>query len=142
MKPELDSILEQSLSQLASGKAGVEGALPSDPALAGELKPLLRTAETVMSAPKPVLPAEASARIESQLLEAAAANPRLRPTQKPSIRVTLPQWRRAYSALTAVVLALFLTMASLVGASADTLPGAALYPLKLATEDAWLWVAP
>ncbi|MFN2242271.1 MAG: hypothetical protein ACK2U2_08290, partial [Anaerolineae bacterium] len=142
MKPERDSILEQSLSQLASGKAVGEGALPSDPALADELKPLLQAAETVMAAPKPALSAEASALIESQLLAAAAANPRLRPTQKPSIRFVLPQWRRAYSALTAVFLALVLTMASLVGASADTLPGTALYPLKLATEDAWLWVAP
>jgi hypothetical protein len=33
-------------------------------------------------------------------------------------------------------------MTAVVGASADSLPDSALYPVKLATEDTWLWLTP
>jgi len=152
VKHELDSVLDQSLSQITPGKArfgnagsasaGVEGALPPEPAVAGELEPLLRAAESLMAVPKPVLSAKAGARIEAQLLSAAAANPRLRPTRKPSYRSALPRWRWAYSDLAAIAFVVVFAMAALVGTSADALPGTFLYPLKLVTEDAWMALAP
>ena len=147
MKPELDSVLDQSLSQMVpsdagAGSPGVVSALPTDPAVAGELEPILRAAEALMAVPKPVLPAEAGARIESQLLSAAAANPRLRPTKKPSFRIALPRWRWAYSELAAIVFIVVFATAALVGISADALPGNILYPVKLVTENAWMALAP
>ena len=152
MTRELDSFLDQSLSQMkpnsvgangvGSGGIGVEGALPSDPEVAGELEPLLRAAETLMAVPKPAIPPEAGARIESQLLSAAAANPGLRPAKKPGFRIALPGWRLAYGDVVAVVFVAILALAALLGASARALPGTFLYPFKLATENAWVALAP
>jgi hypothetical protein len=71
-RSDLDSILEQSLSQIAAGKADVEGCLASNPGVAGELAPLLLAAETLRAVPKPSLRPEARARIEERLLAAAA----------------------------------------------------------------------
>ena len=142
MTRELDSLLDQSLSQMVPSGTGAEGALPSDPEVAGELEPLLRVAESLMAVPKPAIPPEAGARIESQLLSAAAANPRLRPTKEPGFRLALPGLRLAYSSLAAAVVVAILAMAVLFGAAADALPGALLYPFKLATEDAWVALAP
>ena len=42
---DLDAILEQSLAQIAAGKARVESCLLAYPAYADELEPLLRAAE-------------------------------------------------------------------------------------------------
>ncbi|NIV29678.1 MAG: hypothetical protein GWN58_09285, partial [Anaerolineae bacterium] len=130
MTRELDSLLDQYLSRLASGAAGPGDALPSDPTVASELEPLLRAAQVLMAIPKPVLPVETRARIESQVLSAAAANPHLRPATNPGFRIALPGLRLAYSDLAAVFLVAILTMAALIGASANALPGTFLYPLK------------
>jgi hypothetical protein len=94
--------------------------------------------------PKPVLAPEARARIEGQVLAAVAGNPRLAPARRPRPRLSLPAWRVprwAFTALT-LLLALIVAMTTVVGASADALPGSALYPVKLAAEDAWLWLTP
>ena len=144
MKWELDSVLEQSLTQIAAGKARVESCLLTYPAMADELEPLLRTAETLRSMPKPVLAPDARARIEGQVLAAVAGNPRLAPARRPRPRLALPAWRVPRWAVTALtlLLALIVALTTTVGASADALPGSALYPVKLATEDAWLWLTP
>jgi hypothetical protein len=55
-------------------------------------------------------------------------------------RLALPRWHWAYGALAALVIVV-LFMATLVGA-ANALPGSPLYPVKLASEDVWLWLAP
>lgn len=142
MKWEFDSVLEQSLSQIAAGKARVESCLVAYPAMADELWPLLMTAEKLWAIPKPVLAPEAKARIEGLVLAAAGAHPRLRPANRPRWAIALPKWRWAFSALTAVFLVVFLMMSTLVTASADALPGSALYPVKRAAEGAWLAVTP
>jgi hypothetical protein len=144
MKWELESVLEQSLTQIAAGKARVESCLLAYPAMADELEPLLRSAETLRTLPKPVLAPEAKARIEDQLLVAAAGNPRLIPVARPRPRLVWPRWRVPRWALNALtlVLALLVAMTAVVGASADALPDSALYPVKLATEEAWLWLTP
>jgi hypothetical protein len=146
MNWEVDTILEQSISQIAEGKARVESCLLAYPAHADELRPLLVTADTMLAVPKPVLAPEAKARIEGQLLEAAVASGLARRERKPLPRprlgslIALPRWRLAYSALAALVIVAVL-MTTLVGA-ASALPGSPLYRVKLATEDVWLWVAP
>lgn len=146
MNWELESVLEQSISQIAEGKARVESCLLAYPALADELGPLLRISEGLLAAPKPVLSPQARDRIEAQILQAAVAGGLARREKKPRpqlrlLRFALPTWRPAYSALAAVVIVVLLMATTLVGA-ANALPGSPLYPIKLATEDAWLWVAP
>jgi hypothetical protein len=145
MNLELEAVLEQSIGQMAEGKARVDSCLLAYPALADELKPLLLVSEKLLSAPRPVLAPEAKARIEAQLLTAAAAaglvrreRKRRRPLRQ---AIALPKWRLAYSALAAVAIVLLLMTTALVG-SANALPGSPLYSVKLASEDVWLWVAP
>jgi hypothetical protein len=142
MTLEFDSVLEQSLTQIAAGKARVESCLVAYPTMADELRPLLMTAEKLWAIPKPVLAPEAKARIEGLVLAAAGANPRLRLANGPRRLVALPRWRWAFSALTALFLVVFLMMSTLVTASADALPGSALYPVKRAAEGVWLAVTP
>ncbi len=147
MNLELDSVLEQSITQMAEGKARVESCLLAYPALADELEPLLLVSEGLLSLPKPALSPEGRARIEDQFLAAAIANGLVRRERKPLPRprlrlsISLPKWRMAYGALAAVVAVVLLLTTVLVGA-ANALPGSLFYPVKLITEDAWLWVAP
>jgi hypothetical protein len=142
MNWDFDSILEQSITQIAAGKARVESCLLAYPTLAGELEPMLLAAQRLQEIPKPVLSPAAKARIEAQVLAAAAANPLLAPPVRRWMPVALPSWRWALNALVAAVMVFFLLMTALATVSADALPGSTLYPVKLATEDAWLWVAP
>ena len=74
MNWELDTILEQSISQIAEGKARVESCLLAYPAHADELAPLLVVSEELLELPKPTISADARARIEGQLFEAAIAS--------------------------------------------------------------------
>ncbi len=147
MNWQLDSILEQSIAQMAEGKARVESCLLAYPAQAAELRPLLLAAEAVLAVPKPAMAPEARARIEAQLFEAAVANGLLRRERKPlklprlRLPIALPRWRLAYSVLAAIVVVALLMTTTMVGA-ANALPGSPFYPVKLATEDVWLWVAP
>ncbi len=147
MNWELDSVLEQSITQMAEGRARVESCLLAYPALADELGPLLRVSEGLLAARKPVLSPETRARIEDRFLTAAVASGLVRrerkPRQWPRLRlsISLPKWRPAYSALAAVVVVVLLLTTVFVGA-ANALPGSPFYPVKLVTEDAWLWVAP
>jgi hypothetical protein len=142
MTLEFDSILDQSISQIAAGKARLESCLLAYPTMAGELEPLLRVAETLRGIPKPSLSPVARARIEEQVLVAAGAQPRLFPPVKRAKPLVLPSWRLALNALTVAVMVVLLLMTTLVTASADALPGSTLYPVKLATEHAWFWVTP
>jgi hypothetical protein len=142
MTLEFDSILDQSISQIAAGKARLESCLLAYPTMASELEPLLRVAEMLRAIPKPALSPAARARIEEQVLVAAGAHPRLFPPAKRAKPFILPSWRLALNTLTVAVIVVFLLMTTLVTASADALPGSMLYPVKLATEDAWFWVTP
>jgi hypothetical protein len=144
MNWELDSILEQSITQIAEGKARVESCLLAYPAHADELRPLLLVSEAMLSMPKPVMSPEAKARIQGELFEAGVAMGLLqrerKPLPRPRLRLALPRWHWAYGALAALVI-IVLFMATLAGA-ANALPGSSLYPVKLASEGVWLWVTP
>ncbi|HSR32701.1 MAG TPA: DUF5667 domain-containing protein, partial [Anaerolineae bacterium] len=139
---ELDDILEQSLTRIAAGEASVEDCLDANPAVAVELEPLLRAAERIRAIPIPGLSLEARDRIEQRVLPAAAAKTRLRSSTRRWPRTILRRWPRACGAIAAILIVVFLMMTTLMSVSASALPGSALYPLKLATESAWLWVTP
>ena len=142
IKWDVEDVLEQSLSQIAAGKARVESSLLAYPAVADELKPLLLAAEMLRAIPKPVPSPEAKARMEAQVLGVATTSRVRRPARQSRQRVAAPGWGWAFSTLAAVFVCVVLTMTTVVTASAQALPGSGLYPVKLATEDAWLRLAP
>jgi hypothetical protein len=135
-----EAILDQCLSQIMAGKARVTSALVAYPALAGDLEPLLLTAEWVRGLPVEDLSPEASARIERLLLKRTGRK----------LQIRLPAWQRpvfrpAWSwAAARVVLALLvvLLLGGMVVASARALPGEPWYRARLAAEEAWLWLVP
>lgn len=140
MRQDLDTILEHCLSEIEEGRARPESFLLAYPELADELRPLLQAAVEMWSVPRPALAPEARDRIEAQILEAAGANRRLRPAR--TWRLPIPaHWRWALVGLSAAIVLIFL-FATLVNAAAGVLPGSPLYPLKTATEDAWLLLTP
>jgi hypothetical protein len=140
MSDDLDSILEECLSQIEEGRARPERFLFEYPDLADELRPLLQAAVEMWSVPQPALAPEARDRIEAQMLDAAAANRRLRPAR--TWRLAIPgHWRWALVGLSAAIVLIFL-FTVLVNAAAGVLPDSPLYPLKTATEQTWLFLAP
>ncbi|MGD8624930.1 MAG: DUF5667 domain-containing protein [Anaerolineae bacterium] len=141
MNVEFDSILEQSLSQIAAGKARVESCLVSYPAMADQLEPLLRAAETLRTMPKPALSPEAKARIEDRVLDAAKKNPGLRGKGVNWPWRRFPKLRWALGGL-AILLVMMVVSTTLLQVSAAAMPGTPLYHVKLAVEDVWLWLTP
>jgi hypothetical protein len=123
MNWELDTILEQSITQIAEGKARVESCLLAYPAHADELAPLLVVSQELLAHPKPAISAAAQARIEGQLFEAAVASGLVRRERKPLVlprllpRIVLPAWRPAYSAVAAMLVVVVLLMTTLVGSA-------------------------
>jgi hypothetical protein len=140
MNAEFDSILEQCLSQIMAGKARVESCLLSYPALADELEPLLRSAEWLRAVPKPELSPDTATQIQARVFQEVKVRRRWRlPTLK--FGAVSPPRRRAVVVACALVALVLLATFSLA-ATSRTLPGSVAYPLKLATEKAWLWLAP
>jgi hypothetical protein len=138
MDEDFDSILEQCLSQVGAGKARVQSCLLSYPSRADDLEPLLRTAEWFRTVPAPELPPDVNARIEARVFRATRPRRRLPGWKLPSIRLDR---RWALAGLGAiVVIALVVAIAS--AAAPGVLPGSPVYPVKLAAEQAWLWVTP
>jgi hypothetical protein len=140
MSEDLDSILEQCLTQIEEGRARPESFLIAYPEIADELRPLLQAAVEMWSVPKPALEPGAWDRIETQILEAAGANRRLRPARTWRLPIAT-HWRWALLGLSAAIVLIFL-FATLVNAAAGVLPGSPLYPVKTATEQAWLLLTP
>ncbi len=101
---------------------------------AGGLRELLRAADEVRSAPKPALSAAAAARIEHAALNRFRAQRR---PARSSKRVSFTQVAIALS----LVLALIIASAGTVAASAGSLPGEPLYPVKRLVESTQLSLA-
>jgi hypothetical protein len=140
MNEDLDSILEQCLTQIAEGRARPESCLLAYPERADELRPLLQAAVELWSVPRPELSSEARDRIEAQILGTARKNPR--PLPVPRLRLPIPaHWRWALLGVSAAIVLIFLVTV-LVHATAGTLPGSPLYPVKTLTEQTWLWLTP
>jgi hypothetical protein len=146
MADDFNSILEQCLDQISSGKATIWNCLARYPELASELEPLLLAAEQVWSVPKPALSSDARARIDVQVFSAARADQKDRSATRKSPdagfwRGWSPIWRWAAAGL-ALLLVLFLSLTIVVDAVAKTLPGSPLHPVKLVAEDTRLWLTP
>lgn len=129
---DFEQILEDCLQRLADGETP-EACLAQYPQHAVELRPLLIAAETMgASAQAHPLP-EFKMRTREQLIKHMQANPRQ--VAKP---IMAPLFRLAFG-MTTLLLAFFVVGTAL---AQSALPGEALYPLKLASEQAWLHIAP
>jgi hypothetical protein len=141
MSQDIAATLEICLKEITAGKATVQQCLDRYHDLADELEPLLRAAKQAQTIERPRLAAEARARIEARLLAAAESSPPIQPawTSRPTIAL-IRRWA-------AIGLAFLFAYACLLGTglvmiARGALPGSQLYPVKLATEDARLWLAP
>ncbi len=118
--------LENCLVRLQQG-ADVEQALASYPQWANELRPLLQAAQELTRLGSPGIPAGAANRSHARFLAAAGQRPQRRRLDFRS------GWRLALAPI-ALLLILLLGMGG-SAASAQSLPGDLLYPLKLAGEN-------
>ena len=156
MTLDFEAVLDEALSRLEAGEA-VECCLTSYPEQANLLEPLLRMAafsERALADVEPI--SETASAAGKQRLLAAAAQQRLlaaaaveqvpeAPQRKP-VRLphtpfrlfALPARGLAIATLTLVLLVIL--GGGLAVASADSLPGDLLYPVKLATEQARLYL--
>lgn len=102
---------------------------------AGDADPLLEAARRLALGPRVELAPAARERIEARLRTQVAAAPLRAQTSRPA-----PRWRPglALRAAAAVLLTLVVTLAGLSSASAHSLPGDRLYPMKRAVEGARL----
>jgi len=161
-QPPLDEILAQCLDEIRSGRSTVEACLARYPAQRAELEPLLRTALWVAQAeavrPDPAFRAAAKTRLLNRIRAEEESRRAAVPPVMPQavtfdllhrlrgwIRKLQPQQpRRRYAMFWALIFAAIALVAGGGGiayASTDALPDDALYPVKLALEDAQLLFA-
>ncbi len=102
---------------------------------------MLFAAETLRAVPKPELSPEAESRIATQIFGRAAVASRPARRAERHVR-SRPNRLWAFAALSALLFVAVLGSSGLAYAATGALPGSALYSAKLATEAAWLWIAP
>lgn len=145
----IEEALDASLAMIAAGKT-IEDCLQAYPHQADELQPALAIAAALqaqLAQPAPARPAADVSTQRTTFLKAATAARRKSYSQPagPGWRQTLqglfrqPAWARAAAMLLVVVL-LFSFGRGAMTVAADALPGDALYPVKLAAEQARLLV--
>jgi hypothetical protein len=139
MSDALYDALEACLDALQRG-AEVESCLARYPELADQLRPLLAAAVDARALAGGGVPAEAAKRGKARLLNAAAemrerGAPRATRGFRRSFVLTLS------TVTAAIVLVILLSSAGLVYASSSSLPGDALYPVKLSWEGLQLQLA-
>lgn len=134
--PNLEPALEECLEQLRKG-ASLEQVLAAYPTQAAELRPLLEAALWAQSLSAGIqVPPAAQSRSRARFLAAAD---RARSTSSVS-----PSGLLRFRLAAVVVVLVLLVSASLLGTelvSAQSLPGEPLYPVKIAIEQARLWLA-
>lgn len=136
MKTELVNALESCLKILEQGGT-VEECLLRFPAFADDLRPLLEQSIAARTLGRNPIPASAVTAGRVRILNRAA---QLRQNKQPLVHY-LRSWR--FAAIPILVVALFfITGNGLLAASARSLPGDALYPLKRSVEGISLLLAP
>jgi hypothetical protein len=141
MPDDFDSILDNCLADIAAGRATIETCLRNYSTHAGQLVVLLETAERAKTLLPPAhLPDDKRRVLESRLLR-QAAQIQARPASRP-VAARRPVYRRGFAWLAASVVVVFLLISSAVGASAASVPGEFLYPVKRTTEQVRLALAP
>ena len=126
---KLDNILNESVERLLRGES-IEECIGTYPERAAELKPLLETALLARRAsavqPRPEFREKARNQFWAAL--------QVPPTRKALFTFGWPRWATAV----AIFLGLLLAGGSTVAVANNSLPGEALYHVKLATEQVWL----
>jgi hypothetical protein len=137
-RPELDNVVDVCVEQVETGRATVEDCLKRYPHLADELDPILRTAATLFATDVPSIDPAGMRTIEKRVLSHARKLNR----EQESPRTWL--WPQLAIRLAVVMLIVMLVTASTGGAliaSAGSLPGEPLYPVKRLSENVQLAVA-
>jgi len=133
MDRELEATFIEALDAVEAGEP-LEAVLERYPQRAGELRPLLETAAALSNVPV-AYSADARKTSRDTFLSRGAE---LRRRRRP---VIVPWWRRFALAFGSLAVLLLIAGGLLVGPAGAALPGDALYPLKLAAEDARLALA-
>ncbi len=145
-RPDLDQILAECLDDVLDGRRTVADCLQQYPDQAAHLRPALAAGLLTARLKKPELSPQAVAALEDRLRQEQAA---------PRRGVVLPLAFSRLAAALFIMLLLTLGGGGLVAASADDVPGDALYGLKRLWEaiilalspltgqldDLWLWLA-
>jgi hypothetical protein len=131
MAKRFEDILDECIDRMLQGDS-VEQCLARYPEQAGDLEPLLRTAQGAREAsavePRPEFKAQVRYQIHSRL----SATGRKTAEKRMPILGWIPRWAVVAAALFLVVL---LAGSGTVAAASSSMPGDTLYPLKLATEN-------
>lgn len=141
MSDDFDAILDRCLADITTGHETVDSCLQHYPSHAGRLAALLKTAQQARLAPRPTpLPADKRRALESRLLRQASqfgSKPAPRPAAQRA-RV----WRNGVMLAIASFVVVLLLFGSAVSASAASVPGDFLYPVKRAAEQVRLAFIP
>jgi len=130
---DVDEILDDCLLEVTAGRLSIEDCLQRHPQVAAQLEPLLRTATKVWAIPRASgLNFEKRRAIEQQLLNRAV---QFRPAAASRQSAAPAHSLRLRLGLIAIVFcALLVSGLGFVTASASSLPGEMLYPVKRWTE--------
>jgi hypothetical protein len=140
MSDDFDAILDRCLADIAAGRATIDSCMRRYPAHADRLAALVKIAERARTAPATPLPIDKRRVLEARLLK-RASQLRSRPVTA-STAAQRPVWRWNVVWVAASVMVALLLVGSAVTASAASVPGDALYPLKRTTEQVRLALAP
>jgi hypothetical protein len=140
MPEDFDAILDRCLADVAAGRETIDSCLRRYPAQAGQLAALLAVAERARTLPPAPLPVDKHRALETRLLK-RTAELRSKPVSR-SAAPRLPLWRRSVALAMASIVAVFLLLGSAVSASAVSVPGDVLYPVKRTTEQVRLALTP
>lgn len=132
---DLFDALDICLQEIENG-AELESVLARYPHLAGELRPILKTAMKAKSASVPEPSAEAIRRGRARVLQQASV---MREAQAAPRRRVIPAFQRLAISFSLVAL-LLMSSTGLLSASASALPGENLYPVKRGWENIRLFL--
>jgi hypothetical protein len=140
MSGDFDTILDRCLADIVAGHETIDSCLRRFPQQAGQLAVLLRAAERARSGSLPApLSIDKRRALESRLLRRAGQQ-----RSKSLKHLSAPRqslWRRAVFAVALIVVSLVL-LGFAVSASASSVPGDVLYPVKRAAEQVRLTLVP
>lgn len=141
MAAEFDDALDRCLHNIQLGRDTIESSLARYPQYADQLRPLLEIGVRVRPGPLAPLRPGPRARAKAQLLERAdqlTARRKSVVTKRPMSR---PAWLRLMPAAIALVMICSLAGLGMATASASSLPGDVLYPIKRMSEQVTIALA-
>ncbi|MBI4295534.1 MAG: hypothetical protein HY667_00305 [Chloroflexi bacterium] len=134
-KEEFNDILNECLEKLLNRGETLEQCLMAYPEQASTLRPLLETALTAKKAMAVPVRPELRLRFQQQLH--ASLQPRAVQRRSPFF-----SWSRQWATAVAIILVLVLASGGTVAAASSAMPDSPLYPVKQATEQTRLKLAP